>query len=116
MFGTCLDHFAARATWMWSLRPELRADLTADLREGGRTVPKRTREKTQPPPRPAGARKLSRLAGEEPEGLLDEAVVRRAALRKRKAEEAELAFEESAGDQRRSRRLGGLSTQQAMDL
>ena len=94
---------------------ELRANLTADLREGGRTVPKRTREKTQPPPRPAGARKLSRLTGEEPEGLLDEALVRRAALRKRRAEEAEMAFDENAGDQRRSRRLGGLPTQRAMD-
>ena len=92
---------------------EPRSRLTADLRDGGRTVPKRARAAFQPPPKPAGARKLSRLAGEAPEGLLDEASVRRAARQKRKAEEAEVAFRDGAGDQRRSRRLGGMPTQQA---
>ena len=96
-------------TWEQSSR------LTADLRDGGRTMPKRTRGEVQPPPRPAGSRKLSRLAGEEPEGMLDETLVRRAAQRKRKAEEAELAFRNGAGEQRRSRRLGGLPTQRAAD-
>ena len=90
----------------------LRARLTADLRDGGKTVPKRTRAVAQlARARPAGARKLSRLAGEAPGELLDEALVRREARRKRTAEEAELAFREGAGDQRRSRRLGGLPTQ-----
>ena len=65
------------------------------------------------PPRPAGVRRLSRLAGDEPAGLLEEASVRRAARQKRKAEAAEAAFREEAGDQRRSRRLGGLAVQPA---
>ena len=59
--------------------------------------------------RPPRARKLSRLEGLTPEGLLDETAVRRAARQKRKAEQAELEFAEEAGGRRRSRRRGGLA-------
>ena len=97
---------AHRNTW------EPRSHLTSDLRAGGLILPKRTYTAFQPPPRPAGARKLSRLAGGEPAGLLDEVAVRRAARLKRERDEAEDAFEKSSREQRRSRRLGGLPAPQ----
>ena len=93
-----------RDTW------EPRGHLTSDLPAGGLILPKRARAASQPLPRPAGVRRLSRLSGDVPAGLLDEAVVRREVRKKRKAEEAEATFATNAGDQRRSRRLGGLPT------
>ena len=101
--------FGKGASW------EPRGHLTSDLRAGGLILPKRTHTAFQPPPRPAGARKLSRLAGEEPTGLLDETAMRRAVRLKREREEAEDAFEKSSGEQRRSRRLGGLPAQRKAD-
>ena len=75
---------AHRSTW------ESRGHLTADLRAGGLILPKRTHTAFQPLPRPAGARKLSRLAGEVPAGLLDEAAMRREIRQKRERQKAEM--------------------------
>ena len=89
-----------------------RYKLTADLREGGLIRPKRARTAAQTPaPRPARVRRISRLDGHIPEGLLDEAVVRREERRKRKAVQAEVEFAEEAGGRRRSRRRGGLAAE-----
>ena len=86
-----------------------RSKLTADLREGGLIRPKRARTAARAPtPRPARARRVSRLEGLIPEGLLDEAAVRRTERLKRKAVQAEVEFAEEAGGRRRSRRRSGL--------
>ena len=62
-------------------------------------------------PRPARVRRVSRLDGLTPEGMLDEAAVRRVERLKRKAVQAEVEFAEEAGGRRRSRRKGGLAAE-----